>query len=391
MTVTLKASYEISGASPDFISSSWQKSFTLPGPLVAGDAVVLLAWSGNQPYAVEINGSSTVTMQQRSYLVGKEAQAGVYYTVLTTAQVSTTVTFRTRFDGGDPYRLAVLHFEGPVGLELVESYRDGAIGASYPATTFDVTTSALTGEKLIYMVGSRNATSVPTSSRGTELFSEAGGHTWAVWLEDVAADGDYTVTLGVPTRSGHAHFVLRTIDPSIVTQYGPAGSNLIGGAQFIEFGQMSVLTHTTDFTTDPLEPQIPDWVPYTIKPAWWKFKPATSGWYKFDTELTEPLNSGSSDTVLSVWWQTTLKSFQLLKWDDDNGSLYTSVVNVHLTGGATYWIKCEMPTGMPNDIYYRLRVAKGDPEVGVPQIQPPDPDPMTVTSQFDGQASFSAL
>lgn len=395
MTVTLKATYEASGASPTYgtpTAGVYQRVFTFPGPLVAGDSLVAVVWCGNQSYNVYTYIAPTnYQWERKSVLIGYEAQASVNCLTVLPAHVTAGVTCNVWFDGADPYRIVFLHFDGPVITELVESYRMGIPGGSYSSNDYTIETSALAGEKLLYMVGERNALTQPSSDRGTLLYSEDGGHAWSVWTEDFATDTDVTVTLHVTPRSGHAHYVLRFRDQNTITTRAPVGSNRIGTAPFIEYGQSSQPTANQDFTTDPGEPQNPDWVTSATRPGWWRFKPTTTGWYKFDTEQSLPLNDGNTDTVLHVFWKNpATNSFQLLKTDDDAGALYTSIVDVYLTAGATYYARVDAQLGLPN-IYYVLRVGKGDPDAVTPPTHQPDPVPLTVISQQDGHASFSAV
>lgn len=397
MTVSIKASYQA-------IDSGGGVTIPISGPLAFGDFIVLIAEAGGQIYSVgHTIASDTKLWTRASYLYGDEAQASIWTYPVGTPELG-GFSVDCYQDSGDPYRIVVLVMDGPVKMQIVERFRDGSIvpdtgdPAIFPAANFSTTFSTLTGELAVYMLGSRNSTDIPTSTRGTVLYHQDVSDTWALWTDD-SLGGDITVTLHAPERTGHARFVIRFMDPLTNTEtLGPAGTNRIGVAPYIELNQISEAVASEDLTKDLTEPNAAmtynrfsdGTIQYqTYRPLWFKFKPETDGWYRFDTELSRP--AADTDTVVSVFWlDPDTRRYAEIDANDNDGIYFTSIANAYLYAGATYYIKVETWIGTVNT-FYVLRVLEGDPEPIVFPVRLPDVAYVLTGGQELGNADFSTV
>lgn len=75
----------------------------------------------------------------------------------------------------------------------------------------------------------------------------------------------------------------------------------------------------------------------SVRSAWWKYTPVTTGTATFDTQLTTS-NGSHTNTVLAIYTGTALNNLVLVASNNDGGGSVTSLIpNQAVTAGVTYW------------------------------------------------------
>lgn len=181
----------------------FQTYVNIPSEVQAGDTVIVMVFGGNRVT------SYSNTWNFDSYLTGQEAQGAVLSRRVTAANEQLYLAF----DGYDPQRIGLIATVGPAGFQIVRSERDGVAGQTMEASLTTEAPNNKINNAMVYFVGCRNATDVPSSTLGEPIESFSSRHTMGMWVtERTIAETPSFVT---PVRSGAVRISIRIYDPVI--------------------------------------------------------------------------------------------------------------------------------------------------------------------------------
>jgi len=158
---------------------------------------------GSHPYSISYGWTTILDYS------GQEAQGRLLKRV---ADGSSYDNLTVYWDGSDPHDVVIFALVGDPRSLLVDADRQGVAGTTFPGSTLTANKQMSVDDTEVHFWWSRNASSLPTFSRGSVIASNSAGScrmsmAQTVFADETAADTDHTTTY--PSASGQLFFTMK--------------------------------------------------------------------------------------------------------------------------------------------------------------------------------------